>query len=80
MFVGFFWGGCIWGGGVVVLEGWLRLTLLLLLLLLADGEWYEFDDARVQRVDPKEVVTAAAYLLFFASTVPASEDDRSTMT
>jgi hypothetical protein len=56
------------------------LTLLLLLLLLADGEWYEFDDARVQRVDPKEVVTAAAYLLFFASTVPASEDDRSTMT
>ena len=30
-----------------------------------DNQWYEFDDEKVSRVDPTQVVSAAAYLLFY---------------
>ncbi len=28
-------------------------------------EWYEFDDSRVSKATPKEVVSEAAYVLFY---------------
>lgn len=30
-----------------------------------DGKWYEFDDAHVKRVNEKEIMTSAAYILFY---------------
>lgn len=30
-----------------------------------DGKWYEFDDAHVRRINEKDIVTSAAYILFY---------------
>ena len=32
-----------------------------------EGQWRRFDDSRVTAVDPQDVCTASAYILFFAA-------------
>jgi ubiquitin carboxyl-terminal hydrolase 4/11/15 len=36
------------------------------------GSWFEFDDARVREVSPKNVVSPAAYILCYKRREPSS--------
>ena len=29
------------------------------------GEWYKFNDAQVSKIDPSQLITPSAYLLFY---------------
>ncbi|GAN07744.1 ubiquitin carboxyl-terminal hydrolase 4 isoform X2 [Mucor ambiguus] len=44
-----------------------------------DGNWYNFDDSHVSKVDVNDVKTTAAYLLFYKRRRPLSEDPTRTI-